>query len=234
MNPTPSHTQRRSTRVTRNERMTALAGAVLFVLILVELVVTANLHALISVHIFVGMLLFGPLVVKLCSTGYRFYRYYSKSPVFVQKGPPHILLRLLAPVLVFMTIVVLVSGCGLAIVGPNHAGWFLKVHAVSVCLWLPLIAVHILAHIRRASRFIASDWSKRDAKRVSGRAGRLRLNIMGLVTGAIAAVVMIPISAPWDHWHIHPGLPSPLVAGILAAACAILIAIPLFRKTNLR
>ena len=58
--------------VVGNERLTALAGAVLLVLILVELVSSANLHALLPLHIFVGVLLAGPLVVKLGSTGYRF------------------------------------------------------------------------------------------------------------------------------------------------------------------
>ena len=37
-----------------NERLTALAGAVLLVLILLELVSSANLHALLPLHIFVG------------------------------------------------------------------------------------------------------------------------------------------------------------------------------------
>src|SRR5438270_13586605 len=40
-----------------NERLTALAGAVLLVLILVELVSSANLHALLPIHTFVGVLL---------------------------------------------------------------------------------------------------------------------------------------------------------------------------------
>jgi hypothetical protein len=45
--------------VVGNERMTALAGAVLLVLILVELVSAAILHTWMSIHIFVGVLLAG-------------------------------------------------------------------------------------------------------------------------------------------------------------------------------
>jgi hypothetical protein len=60
-----------------NERLTALAGAVLLVLIVVELVTVPTLHALLSAHVFVGVLLVGPLAVKTASTGYRFVRYYA-------------------------------------------------------------------------------------------------------------------------------------------------------------
>src|SRR5438105_9963339 len=88
-----------------NERLTALASAALLVLILAELVTLANLRALLSPHIFVGVLLASPLVVKLGSTGYRFLRYYTGSPAFVRKGPPGPGQRLLAPVLVATTLV---------------------------------------------------------------------------------------------------------------------------------
>ncbi len=76
--------------VVGNERMTALAGAVLLVLILVELVSAAYLRTLLSAHVFAGVILVGPLVVKLGSTGSRFLRYYTKSPAFVRKGPPRL------------------------------------------------------------------------------------------------------------------------------------------------
>ncbi|GCF11192.1 hypothetical protein KDI_47560 [Dictyobacter arantiisoli] len=46
--------------VVGNERLTALAGSVLLVLILVELVSSAYLQALMPIHIFVGVLLAGP------------------------------------------------------------------------------------------------------------------------------------------------------------------------------
>lgn len=218
--------------VVRNERMTSMAGIVLFVLIVIELVITANLHELITVHIFVGVLLSGPLVVKMCSTGYRFFRYYSGSSVFVQKGPPNIWLRLLGPLLIFDTILVFVSGFGLALVGPAHMGLYFKVHAASVALWLPLVSVHVYAHIRRAIQAIASDWSSRPKERVSGRSGRLSVNLFALIVGTVAAIFMVPVSAPWNNWRIHSGLPSPLLAGIMASVFAVMIAIPLLRKTN--
>src|SRR5947209_14735193 len=105
-----------------NERLTALAGAVLLVLFVVELVTVPNLRALLSVHVLVGVLLTGPLAVKLGSTGYRFLRYYTGSPAYVRKGPPHLPLRLLAPLLVVTTLVMIGSGIGLVATGPTQAG----------------------------------------------------------------------------------------------------------------
>src|SRR5260221_11920987 len=79
-----------------NERLTALAGAVLLVLILVELVSAAYLRTLLSVTPFVGGLLAGPLVVTLVSTFSPFFRYYARSPPFVPRARPRPLLRALA------------------------------------------------------------------------------------------------------------------------------------------
>lgn len=218
--------------VVRNERLTALAGALLFVLIIAELVVTANLNQLISIHIFVGTLLAGPLVVKMSSVGYRFLSYYRRVPDFVHKGPPNIWLRMSAPFLVVLTLVVFISGFGLVYVGPSHAGLFKIIHAASVVLWLPLTAIHVYGNFRKVPRSIAGDWGRKITHRVSGRSTRLGINVIGLILGAVAAVMIYPSSAPWSHYRINHGLPGVLILGIIAAVFAFLIAIPLFRNTN--
>ena len=51
-------------------------------------------------HMFIGLVLIPPVLLKLGSTGYRFVRYYAGAPAYREKGPPRPLLRLLAPVLV--------------------------------------------------------------------------------------------------------------------------------------
>ena len=107
--------------VVGNERLTALTGAVLLVLLLVDIVSSASLHALLPIHIFVGVLLAGPLVVKIGSTSYRFLRYYSGSPAYVRRGPPRLPLRVLAPLLLVTTLVVVGSGIGLVVTGPAQA-----------------------------------------------------------------------------------------------------------------
>src|SRR5690349_9480120 len=135
--------------VVGNERLTTLTGAVLLVLIVVELATAANLHVLLAAHVFIGVLLAGPLAVKLGSTGYRFVRYYSGAPAFVHKGPPPRALRVLAPLLLATTLVLMGSGIGLMVSGPAAPGPLLALHNISAVLWLPLIAIHVGAYVRR-------------------------------------------------------------------------------------
>ena len=58
-----------------NALLTSLLGAVLLVLLAVEGATIPLIHQLLSVHVFVGLLLLGPVALKLGSTGYRFARY---------------------------------------------------------------------------------------------------------------------------------------------------------------
>src|SRR5438105_4503650 len=184
-----------------NERLTALAGAVLLVLILVELVSSASLHALMPIHIFVGVGLCGPLVVKLGSTGYRFLRYYTRSPTYVHRGPPRLLLRVLAPLLLVTTLVVIGSGIGLVVTGPAQAGPLLPMHNLSVLVWLSMIAIHVFAYIWRTPRLVADDWSKPSGRGlVPGRGLRLGVNLGALLAGTVAAILLFPASTPWVVW----------------------------------
>ena len=61
--------RRRPSGVDGNERLTAGAAVVLFVLLAVEGVTIVFLRPLFSVHVFVGMLLIPPVALKLGSTG---------------------------------------------------------------------------------------------------------------------------------------------------------------------
>jgi hypothetical protein len=212
-----------------NERMTALAGAVLLVLILVELVSAAILHTLLSVHVFVGILLAGPLVVKLGSTGNRFLRYYTGSPAFVRRGPPHLALRVIAPLLIATTLVVIGSGIGLVVTGPSSAGPLLPLHGFSVVAWLPLIAIHVFAHIRRTPHLIADDWSNPSGRSLApGRGFRLGMNLGALMGGAIAAILLLPVAVPWIAWsQTNETIPAPIIVGMLVATLALLATRPL-------
>ena len=71
-----------------NNRLTSLLGVILLVGLAVEGATIPSIRSLLSVHIFVGMLLLGPVAVKLASTGYRFARYYTGSVEYVRLGPP--------------------------------------------------------------------------------------------------------------------------------------------------
>src|SRR5436853_3579361 len=85
---------------TGNERLTAPTGAVLLALLPVIGLTIIQLGPLLWLHLFAGMLLIGPVALKLGSTGYRFVRYYTGSPSYRLKGPPPAPLRLIAPLVV--------------------------------------------------------------------------------------------------------------------------------------
>src|SRR5256884_2195769 len=163
--------------VVGNDRLTALAGGVLLVLMVVELMTTAYRRAGLSAHVLVGVVLSGPLAVKIGSTGYRFLRYYTRSPAFVRRGPPRLALRLLAPLLLATTLVVIGSGIGLVVTGPRYAGLLLPLHGFSVLVWFPLIVVHVFAYIWRVPRLVADNWSKSSAEHAPGRERRFRMNL---------------------------------------------------------
>jgi hypothetical protein len=212
-----------------NERLTVLAGAVLLVLLAVELISSASLHTLLPIHVFVGVLLAGPLLVKLGSTGWRFLRYYTRAPAYVRRGPPRLPLRVLAPLLIVMTIVVVGSGIGLVVTGPAQAGPLLPLHNLSVLFWLSLIAIHVCAYLWRTPRLVMDDWSKPSGKNLArGRWLRLGVNLSALLAGVVAAILVFPGAAPWVVWsQTGQAIPAPLIVGLIIAALVLLVTRPL-------
>lgn len=223
--------ERRYLTVLRNERLTALTGGVLFVLFALEVGVTADLRTLILMHIFVGTMLAGPLVVKLTSVGYRFFSYYRKSPAFVEYGPPNIWLRLLAPFFLLLTGMLFLSGIGLVLVGPAHMETLKLIHAGSAALWLPLLVVHVYAHIRQVPGSLKTE-GRRSQSRLSGRIKRLRINLIALIAGTLGGIILMPISTSWINGPLEHGIPGPLVLGIMATVPAMLIAVPVLRRSQ--
>ncbi|HEX6554509.1 MAG TPA: hypothetical protein VF026_17210 [Ktedonobacteraceae bacterium] len=215
--------------VVGNERLTALAGAVLLVLIVVELVSSASLHALLPIHIFVGVVLSGPLVVKIGSTFYRFLRYYTRSPAFVRRGPPRLPLRVLAPLLIVTTLVVMGSGIGLVVTGPAQAGPLLPIHNLSALVWLSMIAIHVFAYIWRTPRLVADDWRKQSGRSlVPGRGLRLGVNLGALLAGAVAAILLFPGAAAWVVWsQTGQTVSAALIVGLIIATLVLLVTRPL-------
>jgi hypothetical protein len=87
-----------------NEILTSAAAVVLTLLLIAEGVTIVLIGDLLSAHMFIGMALIPPVLLKLGSTGYRFARYYTGARIYREKAPPALVLRLLAPVLVITTI----------------------------------------------------------------------------------------------------------------------------------
>jgi len=119
-------------------------GLILLVLLAVETLTTLALRAYLPVHIFLGLLLLPPVGLKLASTGWRFMRYYTRNKSYRLEGPPSLLLRMLAPLLVASTLTLFGSGVALLIVG-HGGGLLLSLHAVSFGVWGVVMIVHFLS-----------------------------------------------------------------------------------------
>ena len=113
-----------------NEWLTRATGVVLIVLLAVLGITIVRIGQLTWLHLFLGLVLVGPVALKLASTGYRFVRYYTHSPRYVDRRPPAWALRAIGPIVVATTAVVFASGIVLLLDGPRHRGPWLSVHKV--------------------------------------------------------------------------------------------------------
>jgi hypothetical protein len=69
-----------------NARLTAANAAVLLVLLAAEGVTILRVRELLSPHVFIGVVLIPPVLVKVASTTWRFARYYTGAPAYRRKG----------------------------------------------------------------------------------------------------------------------------------------------------
>jgi hypothetical protein len=170
-----------------------LAGLSLFVLLAVEGVTLLFLRRLLPVHIVVGLLLVPPVALKLCATGWRFLNYYLGTGAYVRRGPPQLLLRLLAPVLVLSTIAVLGTGIALVALGPQHRAPFLLLHKASFVVWGPTFAIHVLAYVWRVPRLALH------ARRIQ------QLAVVAVVAASAVAAV---VTYDTGHLAVHGWFPD--------------------------
>ena len=183
-----------------NERLTALTGMALLVLFAAEGVTILSVRRLLTWHFFLGMLLIGPVVLKACSTGYRFVRYYAGAAAYRRKGPPAPLLRLLGPVVLLTSVAVIGTGVMLALTGPGGGAW-LFLHKASFVLWFGAMTVHVLAYVWRLPRLIGSDLATRAGRQaqevLAGRSARWLLLTASLLTGLLLAVLTVHGMGAW-------------------------------------
>ena len=186
-----------------NERLTTSLGLVLLVLLGIEVLTTLALHSYLPEHIFLGLLLIPPVALKLASTGWRFLRYYSNSRPYRLEGPPRLLLRLLAPLLVVSTLTLFGSGIALIVVG-HGGGPLLQLHAVSFAVWGVLIAIHVLAYLTRVVRVGLADWRRHPIPMVAGTRSRRAALLGALLAGVVLALATYPAQHAWlNHRHEH-------------------------------
>jgi hypothetical protein len=182
-----------------NARLTAMAGAILLVLLAALGVTIIRNRQLISEHLFLGLLLIGPVAVKLGSTGYRFVRYYTFDAAYRQHGPPLLALRGLAPFVVLTTLAVFASGVALLLVGPGSSGSLRLIHKASFILWLAVTSLHVIGHIPDMNRLLRRPRADRAVLSGAGD-GSLGRGIVlagGLVGGLVLALLLLPDFAVW-------------------------------------
>lgn len=189
-----------------NARLTGITGLLLIVLLAVEGVTIVRIGQLITLHMFLGMLLIGPIALKLASTGYKFVGYYSGRESYRRIGPPPIGLRALGPAVVITTVVMMVSGVVLLLAGPSSRDSVLPIHKVSFIVWVFLTAVHVLAHLEASWTSARSELGAPRGGRSSvlaGRNGRMLVLGIAVLAGVVLAVLVIPDFASWQHFHPH-------------------------------
>ena len=180
--------------VEANARLTASTGAVLLVLLAAEGLTLLSLGSLLHWHELIGIMLIPPVLLKFGTTGYRFVRYYTGDEAYVRKGPPHWVLRLTAPGMVVLTIVVFASGLLLAF-DRQHPQWMGIAHKASFILWFGAMTIHVLGHIRETATTGTADWLPRRS-RVEGQVIRRGAVLASLAIGIASAGFLVARIAP--------------------------------------
>jgi hypothetical protein len=182
-------------------RLPAATGVLLLAPLAVIGVTLLDLRGLLSVHLFVGMLLIGPVLLKLSTTGYRFLRYYTANPPYPRKGPPALLLRLIAPMVILSTLLVLGTGAALLFIGPSSRDELLPIHKISFIVWAAFAGVHLLGHLVEPPEQLRADYGRAAALSGDGtsRGGRVLALSGALVAGVVLALLVIPEFGAWLH-----------------------------------
>jgi hypothetical protein len=183
-----------------NSRLTSVTGIVLLVMFAVEGFTLLDVSGLITLHIVLGALLVGPVLLKIASTGYRFARYYSGAPAYVRKGPPHVILRVLGPVVIITSLAVIGTGIALGVASDSGPWGFL--HRASFILWFGAMAIHVLGHLLEVWRAGTADFRHRTTRsKAPHRGARFALVGLALIAGVGTAAVVLPASSAWTHNH---------------------------------
>jgi hypothetical protein len=169
---------------------------VLVGLLVAEGLTILRMSGLVGAHMFIGIALIPPVLLKLGSTGYRFLRYYAGARAYRAKGPPRLLLRVLAPALVVATIVVLASGVLLLAEG-RKSGPLPELHKVSFIVWGVLFGVHFLAYAPSVLRSLRAARGAGARQPLPGARLRGALTASAVGSGVALALALLPTINTW-------------------------------------
>ena len=181
--------------VTGNARLTSTTGMVLLVLLAVEGATVLDVRGMITLHVFLGTLLLGPVALKVATTVFRFLRYYAGSAEYVRRGPPPRGLRMLGPLVILLSVTLLGTGVGLLAVRLGRGGLLLAAHKLNFIGWFAVMTVHVLGHLWEAS---VTSWQ--ELRQLSRRRWlRLAAVVAALAIGVGVAAAVLPAASPWIH-----------------------------------
>jgi hypothetical protein len=191
--------------VEANARLTATTGTLLALLLLTEGWTLLDVRGYITLHTALGLILIGPVVLKCVSTIYRFGRYYTGAAAYVRKGPPHVILRVLGPLVVLSTLAVIGTGIAL-LVDHGRSGTWLTLHQASFIAWIAVTGIHFLGHLQgavvdtgRELRRASHDPAQR------GKALRWVAVAASLLVGVGLAAAFTPAASSWQLHQDHRG-----------------------------
>jgi hypothetical protein len=189
-----------------NSRLTSMTGMVLLVLLAVEGFTVLSVRQMITLHVYLGVLLVGPVVLKCATTMYRFARYYRGAAPYVRKGPPHIVLRLLGPVVVASTVALLGTGLALIAAGPDHREPWLTLHQGSFIVWFGVMVIHVLGHVLAAGNDVVREYrSERTSPTARRRTLRVVAVALSLMAGIGLATALLPTAHSWTSGQLQHG-----------------------------
>jgi hypothetical protein len=189
--------------VEANARLTAMTAVVLLVLLAVEGFTLLRLRSLLWLHVLIGVALVPPVVLKVASTGYRFVRYYLGSAPYRRKGPPPAVLRVLGPVVVVSTGVLLASGVALVFVSPGSRSGLLFVHKASFVIWFGAMTLHVLGHLADTARLAPRDWTDRARLDVAGAGLRRWAVAASVAAGLPVGLLLMGRASSWSGPPFH-------------------------------
>jgi hypothetical protein len=190
-----------------------MSGSVILPLILVEVATVAlGVKNVITLHVAVGLVLIGPIMVKLASVTHRMLSYYRGVSEYLRRGKPTDGLRLLGGALAVATILLVVSGLEL-IVGPSRLQAPARsVHVATAYLTVALIIVHVAIHLPKALRLASAD-ARPHAPIVPGARSRWLALTASLALGGLLALLLAGRGASYLH-HYYPRYSSPTMTAI--------------------
>lgn len=184
--------------VAGNARLTGAVAASLLVLLAAEGVTIPFIGKWLGPHMFIGLLLIPPVALKMASTGWRFARYYSHDERYVRKGPPPLILRVLAPGVVLTTLAVFGTGIALLFAGPPSST-LIFAHKLSFIAWMAVMSLHVLGHLLEVPRLASADWRRSgptDA-RLAGVGMRASLLVGAIALGIPLGLLALSVGRAW-------------------------------------